>query len=415
MSNNNNKAKLQALISKIISETLVLKRHGDKLVVTSDLETRSDQSKETFKNKNALSAAKFAWNRDLNSWTIDPSRLDHAQLTLAKINKVGKFVEKIEELPEFIASQDNVTRGDEISKRIEGFINHLTTELDEKAASDEIRKFLEFQSKLRKRSANNALLIYIQRPSATHVEGFRVWQEKFGRQVKKGAKAIVIFAPMGGTKKKEEDEEIDDSKLDDSVKRKQISGFRPVNVFDVADTEAISGKEHLYVKEPEWHSSNTPDENANKLYDYSSKLVGELGINLERSAAQGGEMGSASGDHINITSNVEGVNKAATLIHEIAHELLHFRKSSIFYVDDPTITRQDKEIQAETASYLVLRHYDLPAQHHSTYLALWKTSKDSLQRNLSHIKKAADFIISKIDEIAGEETPQISSDTNKDA
>ena len=45
-------------------------------------------------------------------------------------------------------------------------------------------------------SERNALLIVMQRPSATEVHGYRAWQAK-GRQVLKGAKGIRILAPAG--------------------------------------------------------------------------------------------------------------------------------------------------------------------------------------------------------------------------
>ena len=48
-------------------------------------------------------------------------------------------------------------------------------------------------------------------------------------------------------------------------------------------------------------------------------------------------------------------------------------------------------------------HYDLPAQHQTTYLALWKANKEALQRNLAAIKKAADFIIQEVDKVAAED------------
>jgi len=97
------------------------------------------------------------------------------------------------------------------------------------------------------------------------------------------------------------------------------------------------------------------------------------------------------------------VNKAGTFIHEIAHELLHFKKGSVFHIDDENMTKQDKEIQAESVSYIVLKHYDLPAKHQATYLTLWKTNQDALKKNLGVIKKVSDFIIQKIDEIAAED------------
>jgi hypothetical protein len=393
------KAELRKLIREYVEEALTLSRQDDKLVVGSDLEDRAEKNKETFRSKDKLKAAGFRWNGE--AWTISSDEFDNARKTIMKLNKVETFIEKIEDLPEFIQNADNMSKKQELATRIEGFINSLTTELDEKAASDEIRNFLNFQAKLRKRSANNTLLIYIQNRNATHVEGYNVWRDKFGRQVKKGAKAITIFAPI--TVKKGDESNDSDANLDAEIKKRNFTYFRPVHVFDIKDTDPIPGKEHLYATQPEWHADDTPNEKADKITEYASKLASELGINLTSNSAMGGEMGYAAGDHINITSNIAGVNKAGTLIHEIAHELLHFKKNSIYYIDDQTLTKQDKEIQAESVSYIVLRHYDLPAKHQATYLTLWKTNKDGLQRNLGAIKKVSDFIIQKIDEIAAED------------
>jgi hypothetical protein len=395
------KQELRKLIRETIEEALTLKKFQDKVIVSSDLETRQEQSKETFKNKEALKKAGFKWDKELNSWTTDASDFSNARSVIMGLNKVETFIEKIEDLPDFIQNADNLNRKDELSQKIEAFIKNLTDELDEKTASAEIRDFLNFQAKLRKRSVNNTLLIWIQNRNATHVEGFNVWRDKFGRQVKKGAKAITIFAPIT-IKKDEEGSSSADADLDTKVKKHDFTYFKAVSVFDIKDTDPIPGKENLYVQTPDWHADNTPNEKADKLFNYSSKVAEELGIRVERGDARGGEMGYAAGDHINITSTIEGANRAGTMIHEIAHELLHFKKTSIFYIDAP-LTKEDKEIQAESVSYIVLRHYDLPAQHQTTYLALWKANKEALQRNLGAIKKVADFIIQKIDEVAAED------------
>jgi hypothetical protein len=403
------KEELRKLIREYVEEALVLKRAGDKLMVVSDLETRKDQSAETFRNKDKLKAAGFKWDTGTNSWTLPSDQLDVAKQTLSKINKVEYVVEKIEDLAEFVQDSDNVSRKDELAQRIDGYIKNLTQDLDEASASAEIKNFLAFQSKLKSRSFNNTLLIYIQNKKATHVEGFRVWKEKFGRQVKKGAKAITIFAPI--TKKKDDTDDINNPDIDKQVKQKNFTWFRPVNVFDVSDTEPIPGKEHLYVSAPQWHADDTPNEKADKIFNYAMQLATELGINVERGAAMGREMGYAAGDHINITSNIDGVNKAGTFIHEIAHELLHFKKGSVFHIDDENMTKQDKEIQAESVSYIVLKHYDLPVKHQATYLTLWKTNQDALRKNLGVIKKVSDFIIQKIDEIAAEDTSNKKAET----
>lgn len=395
------KNELRKLIREYVEEALQLKRAGDKLMVVSDLETRKDQSAETFRNKDKLKAAGFRWDTGTNSWTIDSDKFQVAKDAVGKINKVEYVVEKMEDLAEFVHDADNLSKKDELSQKIDGYIKSLTQDLSETAASQEIQNFLAFQAKIKSRSFHNTLLIYIQNKNATHVEGFRVWKEKFGRQVKKGAKAITIFAPI--TRKKDEEDDINNPEIDNQVKKKNFIWFRPVTVFDIKDTEPIPGKEHLYVTAPQWHADDTPNEKADKIFNYAMQLATELGINVERGAAKGGEMGYAAGDHINITSNIDGVNKAGTFIHEIAHELLHFKKGSVFHIDDENMTKQDKEIQAESVSYIVLKHYDLPAKHQATYLTLWKTNQDALKKNLAVIKKVSDFIIQKIDAIAAED------------
>jgi hypothetical protein len=379
----------------LLNEKLTLKRHEDKIAVVSDLETRADRSKETFKNKDKLKKAGFSWDSNLNSWTIKKDNLQQSLKTLNDINKIETFVEKFESLPEFLVDVDNFSKKDELSGKIDSFINSLASEIDEKAASDEIRRFLDFQAKLKSRSAYNTMLIWAQNQKATHVEGFRTWQNKYGRAVKKGAKAISILAPRVPRK---DESDVD---IDDNVKKRNVRFFISVNVFDVSDTEPIPGKEHLYTVTPEWHASDTPDALADKIFNFSNKLAEELGVKITRDDSRRGEQGWASGGHVNITSNIDGVNKAGTTIHEIAHELLHFKEKSIFHVDEP-LTKQDKEIQAESVSYVVLKHYNLPVSHQSTYLALYKANKDSLKKSLESIKKVSDFIIKRIDEISKE-------------
>lgn len=88
-------------------------------------------------------------------------------------------------------------------------------------------EYLRFQSRFHRYSFGNALLIYLQKPDATYVAGYKTWQ-KMGRQVKKGEKGIAIFAPqMVKVRKVQEDsgEEVEESRL---------AGFRVAYVFDVS-------------------------------------------------------------------------------------------------------------------------------------------------------------------------------------
>ena len=58
--------------------------------------------------------------------------------------------------------------------------------------SDEYRRYLETVSRFHQYSVSNTMLIWVQRPDATHVAGFRTWLS-LGRHVLKGEKGIRIF------------------------------------------------------------------------------------------------------------------------------------------------------------------------------------------------------------------------------
>ena len=382
----------------IIDEALILKRNGDDILAVSDLESRQLQSAETFRHKNELKKNGFTWDSKLNSWKIPGTELRTVQQLLVKINKkpLEVIINTIDELPEFILNTDNLSRKQELASQIDGFIGDLSKEVTEAAMSEKIMQYLAFQRRFKTYSITNTILIYIQRPNSTKVAGFHAWKTKFNRTVKKGAKAITIFAPV---KRKVDDvEEIDDRGLDAQVRQKHVIRFFPVSVFDIADTEAIDASGAV-PESPEWHNNNEPNVVADKISVAAEQLATELGIKYTQNGSDRGEMGYSAGDHINITSNIAGVNKASTLLHEIAHELMHHKDKSLFYIE---VSREVKELQAEAVSYVVIKHYNLPATHHSTYLALWNANKDNIEKYLKQIKDVSNFIIDKLDAIITE-------------
>ncbi|HOS15840.1 MAG TPA: ArdC family protein [Bacteroidales bacterium] len=409
----NQSVQLNLDTTQLISEALELELHEDLLVVVSNEEDRRKASQETFRNKSALYAAGFRWNSGINAWVIDKSEFNRVKPIIMKINQSAKnqladraneLLDKIQNTSDLRSHSPGLSRKEELSVMIEKFVEDLTTAIDDVKASETFRKYLEFGLRFRSYSWYNTMLIWMQRPSATKVAGFKQWQDKFYRRVKKGAKGITILAPMISKKKEEPDEDgIDSTDLDPVKKEKEYKQIRfmAVTVFDISDTEPIDERGEV-PEEPNWKGSNDPNEKADEVYECAAELADNMGIKLETGDAKGSEMGWAKGDHINITSNIAGVNRAATLIHEIAHELLHFKKSSPFYVgdvDDVRLTREVAELQAETVSYIVIRYYELPAEHHATYLAFWKGNKDAISKNITHIRKAADFIIKEIDKI----------------
>ena len=147
-----------------------------------------------------------------------------------------------------------------------------------------------------------------------------------------------------------------------------------------------------------------PSETADDLFEAVKLVANKLNIKVTSTDAKGGEKGYSAGGHINLTSDVEGAGRVSTMVHELAHELMHWKDKSKFYIgDEHKSNKALLELQAESVSYTVLAHYDIPTQHHATYLALWKANKETIERNLKIISEVSQFIVNEIDKVIDEQ------------
>ena len=130
----------------------------------------------------------------------------------------------------------------EITDRIEAGIRDIF----ESGDMEKYRNYLRTMSRFHNYSLNNQALIHLQRPDATLVAGYNRWRDKFSRHVLRGEKGITIIAPTP-YKKKIEQEKLDpdtklpildaDGKVITEEKEIEIPMFRPVKVFDYAQTD----------------------------------------------------------------------------------------------------------------------------------------------------------------------------------
>src|ERR1700737_3399138 len=127
---------------------------------------------------------------------------------------------------------------DKVRKIAEEALDRLAAEL-EAGKSEALKNYLAAMGRFHRYSWGNSLLIYSQRPEATHVAGFHAWL-KMRRYVRKGEKGIVILAPMVGRKKS------DDELTEDNQTR--VFGFRAAHVFDVSQTDGEPLPEFATVK-----------------------------------------------------------------------------------------------------------------------------------------------------------------------
>ena len=95
------------------------------------------------------------------------------------------------------------------------------------------------------------------------------------------------------------------------------------------------------------------------------------------------------------------------MVHEFAHELLHWPGSKFYIGDEAKTDKAVLELQAESISYVVLRHYDmgeLSTLNHANYLAGWgkgkgSTAGEKLQKELEIVTKVGQYIINAIDAV----------------
>ena len=323
--------------------------------------------------------------------------------------------------------------------------------------SDKYRRYLSVMSRFHRYSVNNTMLIYMQRPDATLVAGYNKWKNQFSRHVKRGEHGITIIAPTP-YKKKIEEQKLDpdtkapmldaDGKVIMEEKEVEIPLFRPVKVFDVAQTD---GKPL-----PELASSLSGNVQNYEVFLEALRRSAPVPIEFEPMDANMDGYFSSDQQRIAIREGMSEVQTVSAAVHETAHSKLHDPKraepeptwkvvmvsdggtkrdySQGFateaeaeqfaadadwrFVDENQFEwrleveedhssevqaakdRHTEEVQAESISYAVCQYYGIQTGENSFgYIASWSQGKElkELRASLEVINKTAGELISDID------------------
>ena len=262
----------------------------------------------------------------------------------------------------------------EITEQLEQGVKDVFT-------SENYRNYLLIMSKFHTYSLNNQLLIWMQRPEATYVAGYKTWQKSFKRQVRKGETSIKILAPISCKFKKQVETE-------DGIEEKEVqfNRFRAVSVFDISQTDGDDLPQIV----------TKLDGDVDGYEDLLQRIQAASPVPVEFKNIEG----SANGYFhmvdkvIAIQEGMSQIQTVKTMIHEIAHSILHDR-------DDGTEKDADrglKEQQAESVAYVVSNYIGLDTSDYSFgYVAGWsKGNTDDLKANLEVIRSTANQIIEKI-------------------
>ncbi|MFB6311299.1 MAG: DUF955 domain-containing protein [Salinirussus sp.] len=287
---------------------------------------------------------------------------------------------------------------------IETWIDDLTTLVDEAAASAEFKDWLDVQSRFHDYSYRNTLLIKQQCPGATHVAGYRTWQDEFGRHVKEGEQAIWIWAPIisqrcpecGNSPEYHEKTECEYDEIPPEDWSKGLVGFTPAPVFDISQTAG----------DPLPELTTAAQGDGTELVSALVDAADALDLDVRIVDSDQWDHGEANGrctrrNPLSMQPLVEVVDRpnkadlARTLIHEYAHALLHFD------IEDHD-EREKREVEAEAVAYVVGRYFDLDTSNSAFYLAAWRGEDgDVLENRLDRISRTASELIERIERAVG--------------
>jgi hypothetical protein len=262
----------------------------------------------------------------------------------------------------------------------------------EAGRSDALTTYLDAMSRFHNYSFGNVLEIARQRPTATRVAGLYAWNQ-LGRKVKKGEKGIRILAPIIGIKRKRDEEaEKDITKQNTTV----LIGFRNAYVFDVLQTEGA--------ELPAMHEVHGDvGENRDRLVSYIERQNIELVFTENIAPA----LGVSYGGRIAILPGQLEAEEFSTLVHELAHEMLHKAERRT------RTTKVVKETEAEAVAFVVGKAVGLKAGTASAdYIHLYHGNASLLAESLEVIQETAAVILaalepSRTEEMADAELAQV--------
>lgn len=274
------------------------------------------------------------------------------------------------------------------SKDYKALSVHLKEGIADYLQTDTFKNYLNFVSQFHKYSARNVRLLIEQNPNVRRVASFKKWQE-VNRKVKKGSKALYVYAPTSVILKDENGKPL----KDENGKVMKQKRYYLVPVFDISQTEGEPLPRMVHELEGDFES---PEQFVN-VYK-SIEAISPVPIKID--SITDGSQGyyDLVNKEIVVKEGLGELMTLRTLIHEVTHAKLHADSQCKF--GDKTYSQQ--EFEAESVAYIVSNHLGIDTSEYSFgYLASWtKQGKtfDEFADSLDRITKEAQTLINEIDQ-----------------
>ncbi len=288
----------------------------------------------------------------------------------------------------------------EITDRIEAGIRDIF----ESGDMEKYRNYLRTMSRFHNYSLNNQALIHLQRPDATLVAGYNRWRDKFSRHVLRGEKGITIIAPTP-YKKKIEQEKLDpdtrlpildaDGKVITEEKEIEIPMFRPVKVFDYAQTDGKPLPER--VASPVANLTGSVENY--EAFMEALRRSSPVPVEFKPLPADMDGYFSPKFQSITLREGMSEVQTVSAAVHEIAHAKLH-NYGLQQAAERKAKSRNTEEVEAESISFMVCAYFGIETGANSFgYVATWSKNAElpEFRASLDTISKTANGIITDVE------------------
>lgn len=252
--------------------------------------------------------------------------------------------------------------------------------------------YLAFRAHFHEYSARNALLIWMQRPTARHCMGYKAWTAH-GRRVRRGERGITVLAPV--LRRPTAAEVVAGADPDDRVP----AGFKTATTFDYEQTEPVADDALVYAPPVPRLDAEGPDGLVDRL-EAAARSIGYAVETVDTGYADG----RCRFDRrvVEVRAGLSPADRAAVLAHELAHAVAHAPgpDGPGADADGPgRPSRASMELQAEGSAYVALAALGLDTARCSLpYLKGWAGGDDdALAAELGAVDRVAARVLALVD------------------
>ncbi|MBW7932253.1 MAG: hypothetical protein H3C62_01310 [Gemmatimonadaceae bacterium] len=282
-------------------------------------------------------------------------------------------------------------RTNEAAERLERSVQDMI-------AGEAFQAVLRFSRTLHRYSMHNIMMIWSQRPDATHVAGFNAWRS-LDRHVVKGAKAIKIWVPIKRRSKETPEDQMPDVSAGGAGAATVAApaarpGVRFIlgSVFDVKDTDGAPLPEFPKMvfdgtDRPEYHVAR------DRLLAYArEKLACEVLQEMRPGSARGSW--NPEKRQLWVASDGPIVEQLSVGVHETTHALAGH---------SARVSRREyavQEVVADGAAFLVMDAFGFDTSLAATpYLASYAKTPDVLLAGMTEARVIAEQIIQDLEDL----------------